>query len=729
MLREFTNFLHQVSRLEPVVLFFDDVHWADVPTTDLLAHFGRHAQELRVLVVATYRPTELLLGPHPFHHVKLELQGKGVCTDLAVGFLGRPDIERYLDLAFPGHAFPADFADLVLSRTEGNALFMADLLRFLREHGVVAEMDGRWSLARPLPDLWRELPGSIRGMIQRKLERLSDDDRRLLAAAAVEGHEFDSTAVAGALELGAAEVEERLQILDRVHGLVRLVREYEFPDRVLTLRYAFVHVLYQHALYADVSPTRRAALSAALAGTLEGHYGQGSSAIAAELGCLYEVGRDAGRAAWHFELAARNAARVFAHGEAIALAQRGLRLLETLPNKPARAALELPLQTILGLQLQVTEGYAAPAAKLAYSRARQLCPQALESGPLFTILWGLWLFSKVRSELPKAQELADELLALARRENDLDLLLQAHQALGMTAFCRGALTTAVRHVEQATALYDPNRHRTHAFLFGQDPGVICKAYGAVALWLLGYPDKAGRQSNEAIDMSRGLSPTSQALALHFAAMLHQLRRDGSRVREFSEASAAIAAEHSLVFWRAGGLVLSGWALAASGAAEEGISRLRQGLHDWQATGSGTYQTYFLGLLAELLARHGRGEEARRVLDDSLTLVRETGEGLYEAELHRLRGEARLSETAHPNADLVRQAEEDFRRALDIARRQEAKSLELRAAMSLARLSRRTNGSLEARTMLASVHDWFSEGLQTPDVREARELLETANSIS
>jgi adenylate cyclase len=723
MLREFTNFLQEASRLDPVVLFFDDLHWADVPTTDLLAHLGRHAQDLRVLVVVAYRPTELLLGQHPFYHVKLELQARGACTELTVNFLDRSDIERYLALVFPGHAFPADFADLVLSRTEGNALFMADLLGYLRERGVIAELDGRWSLPRELPDLWPELPESVRSLIRRKLERLGEEDRRLLAAASVQGYEFDSTAVAGALGLDAAEVEERLQSLDRVHGLVRPVREYEFPDHTLTLRYAFVHLLYQHALYADLTPTRRAALGVSLAQTLKGHHGQGSSAIAAQLACLYEVGRDFGRAAWQFGVAARNAARVFAHREAIVLARRGLRLLDAMPDTPARSALELPLQTTLGLQLQVTEGYAAPAAKEAYSRARELYPQASQSGSLFTVLWGLWLFSKVRSELLTAQEMADELLALARRDNDPDLTLQSHQALGMTAFCRGEPAAAVRHVEQAAVLYDPNRHRTHAFLFGQDPAVISKGFGAVSLWLLGYPEQAERQSDAAVHMSRGLSPTSQAVALHFAAMLHQLRRDDSRTCECAEAAGAIAAEHGLLFWLAASSVMSGWALATTGGADEGISRLRQGLHDWQATGSGTYQTYALGLLAELLGRQGRAEEAGRVLEEALALARQTGEGLYEAELYRLRGEVLLHGTDKPDAAVFQRAEEDFHRSLDLARHQEAKSLQLRAAMSLTRLSRyRGLVVAEARELLAEIHGWFTEGFHTPDLRAAGELL-------
>jgi predicted ATPase len=702
------------------VLFFDDLHWADASTVDLLAYVGRHCQGLRVLVVVTYRPTELLLGPHPFHRVKLELQGRGVCTELPLGFLGRADVERYLALAFPGHVFPADFAGLVHARTEGSPLFLAGLLGYLRERGVVAERGGRWVLARELPDLWQELPESVRGMIQRQLERLGADDRRLLAAASVQGHEFDSAVLAGALGRDPAEVEERLQALDRVHGLVRLVREDEFPDRALTLRYAFVHGLYQQALYGDLSPSRRAALGVALARVLEGHHREGSPAVAAELACLYEVGRDFARAARQFRLAAENAARVFAHREAVGLARRGLRLLEALPETPERDALELPLQTTLGLQLQVTEGFAAPAAGQAYTRARVLCQRAPGSPPLFPVLWGLWLSSKVRSELARALQLAEELQALAQQHGDPALALQAHQALAMTSFCRGEPAVTLRHMEQATALYDLERHRTNSTVFGQDPGVACKAFGAVALWLLGYPDEARRQSEAALELSHRLEqPSSQTLALHFAAMLHQLRGDVPRAGACADACGVFAAEHGFSFWMAGGAVMSGWALAAGGVADEGVARLRRGLRDWQATSSLTYRTYYLGLLAEVLAGQGQVAEAGRVLEEALALARRTGEGLYEAELLRLRGELLLRGPGEPAA-----AEAHFRQALEVARQQGAKSLELRAAISLARPGRPLGAPGEARARLAETYGWFTEGLQTPDLQEARGLLES-----
>jgi len=682
MLREFVNFVQESARMGTVVLFLDDVHWADASTVDLLAHLGRNCHALRALVIATYRPTEMLLGPHPFWGVKLDLQSRGACTELSPRLLEASDVARYFDLAFPGHEFPADFAALIHARTEGNPLFMAELLRDLTERGVIAQADGPWSLVGELPDLSRELPESVRSMIQRKLARLDDGDRRLLAAAAVEGYEFDSLVVAGATARDAGDAEDRLEEFERVHGLVRMVHAHELPEGALSIRYAFTHILYQQALYNQLLPTRRAALSLSLAKAMEKHFGKDNPAIAAELACLYEAGRNRLQAARQMWIAAQNAARVFAHSEAVVLARRGVKLLESVAASPQRAELELRLQTLLGLQLQVTQGFASPGARMAYEAARRLCRRTPDEASLFPVLWGLWLFHKVRSELPVAQRLADELSALARRLKDPDLSLQAYQALGMTAFCRGYPQAALVYVEQAAAIYHQERHSRHAIEFGQDPGVICKAFGAVCLWLLGHPDDAALESETAVHMSESLSPSSQAVALFFAAMVHQMRGEARQTRQFAERCASIAAEHGLSFWMAGSAVFRGWAIAAERKLDEGIAVMRQGLADWQATGSVTYRTYFLGILAETLMQAGDFRAASALVEDALALVEQTDERLWAPELHRLCGTIVMRRQRLGEA-VSQAAKEHLHRALEAAQRQGANPLELRAAVSLA----------------------------------------------
>src|SRR5262249_42122119 len=246
-------------------------HWADASTVDLLAYLGSRCAGLRLLLLAAYRPTELLLGRHPFLSAQLELQQQGVCREVPLGFLSRAEVDSYLSLAFPGHHFPEELADLVHTKTEGNPLFLVDLLRYLRDRAVLAEGPGGWALAQAVPDFQRELPASVRSLIQRKIDRLDEADRRLLVVASVQGHEFDAAVVAEAAQRDPAEVEERLEVLGAVHALVRRLREQDLPDRTPTVRYAFVHVLYQNALYASLQPTRKATLSAGVARALLGH--------------------------------------------------------------------------------------------------------------------------------------------------------------------------------------------------------------------------------------------------------------------------------------------------------------------------------------------------------------------------------------------------------------------------------------------------------------------------
>ena len=443
--RELLTFFNELSRLRPVVVFLEDVHWADASTVDLLSYAGSRIAGVRLLVIATYRPSDLLLAKHPFLQVRQELQAHGDCREVALQFLNSFDIEQYLALQFPGHSFPDNLAPSVHGCTEGNALFMVDLLRYLQDRRVIAQANGVWTLARPFPEIRLELPESVRSMIERKIDQLDEAARRLAVAAAVQGNEFDSAVVGKALSMDPAEVEERLERLERLHGLVRLVGKREFPDSTLTLRYSFVHVLYQNALESSLAATRKASLSGAIAEALIGFYAERSAEVAPETALLFHEARDFARASDHFLHAARNAARVYAYHEAIALCWRAIADAEKLKGPPRNrrvlaAALELgPLyhdMTRLDDALAAFDLAERSACEMADLEAQinAICSKA-------TVLF----FSKKRPA--EAQEQGDRALELARLAGSDAGLASSEFILACTRWCYG-------DIAEAEALFD-----------------------------------------------------------------------------------------------------------------------------------------------------------------------------------------------------------------------------------------------------------------------------------
>jgi predicted ATPase len=341
---------------------------------------------------------------------------------------------------------------------------------------------------------------------------------------------------------------------------------------------------------------------------------------------------------------------------------------------------------------------------------------------------GLWYFYLIRMELQTARELGEQLLTLAKHVGDPALLLEAHYALGNTLNYLGDLTSAQAHFAQGMALYDPQQHRSHAFRYGQDPGVACQAYAAITLWWLGYPDQALQRSHEALTLARELAhPFSLVYALFFAALLHQLRRERHLTQERAEAAIALSAEQGFALFVAGGTIFRGWVLAerfpesvaGQGQMEEGIAQMQQGLAAWRGTGAKVLRPYGLALLAEAYAKVGQREEGLTLLAEALAVTHDTGERRWDAELYRLKGELLLERSAKDDAE----AESCFRQALEMARRRQAKSWELRAATSLSRLWQRQGKRDEARQLLTEIYDWFTEGFDTADLQEAKRLLE------
>ena len=423
----------------------------------------------------------------------------------------------------------------------------------------------------------------------------------------------------------------------------------------------------------------------------------------------------------YWQRAGKRASERSAYVEAISHLRKGLAVLQMLPDMPARLQHELELQTILGPALIATKGYGAPEVAQAYTRARELCQQMGETPDVFPVLRGLWVFHEARAELQVAHELAEQLLVLAQRLQDPVYLIEAYRALGNTLFWLGEFAPARVYLEQAIALYDVQQHRALAFLYGTDPAVICLSYAAWALWLLGYPDQARRRSAEALTLAQELSHSpSLANALTWTTYLHQSCREVSMVQERAEALMGFAAEQGFQLWLAMETIRRDWALVQQGkqSAEE-LAQLYQMPAAYWASGAEPERAYWLALLAEAHGTDGQAEEGLGLLREALVVVEKSGVHQWEAELYRLQGDLLLHQTV-PDAQ---QAEACFCHALATARRQQAKSLELRTAMSLAQLWQRQGKRAVARQMLAAVYGWFTEGFDTADLREAKALLD------
>jgi predicted ATPase len=397
----------------------------------------------------------------------------------------------------------------------------------------------------------------------------------------------------------------------------------------------------------------------------------------------------------------------------------GIALLTTLAETPERLQQEMDMQIALGTALMVTIGLGAPEAKHAYDRARLLCQQLDDIPKLFTVLSGLARWYMNQTEFLTAQECGEELLTLAQRLHDPARVMEAYRMLGNIVFWRGELIMARAHLEEGLALYHAHQSRVHAMLSVRDPGVEMQGFVALTLWFLGYPDQAFTSFQQALHLAQALAhPYSLAVALNMMAWLHQCRRESLLTQDRAEAVIALATEHGFAQRQAASTMLRGWALADQGRVAEGIAQIRQGLPAWQATGTAIGQPYFLALLAEACVQGGHVEEGLALLTEALAIVDRTGEGLYEAEVYRLRGVSLLRQD-NPDATLV---EACFQQALDVSRRQQAKSWELRAAMSLARLWQRQGKRTAARELLAPIYGWFTEGFDTVDLQEAKTLL-------
>jgi TOMM system kinase/cyclase fusion protein len=691
--------LLRIAAQQPVLFVMEDLHWVDPTTLDFLSLLVDQGPTARILALFTFRPdfTPPWTGRSHVTHVTLPRLPQRQAAEMT----GR---------VAHGKALPAEVVEQVVAKTDGVPLFVEELTKMVLESGLLQERQECYVLTGPLPPL--AIPTTLHDSLMARLDRLAMV-KGLAQLGATLGREFSYELLQAVSPWDEGTLRQGLQQLVAAEFLYQR----GVPPQAT---YVFKHAMIQEAAYQSLLKSTRQQYHQRIAQVMEARFPASCETQPELLAHHYTESNLIAQAIGYWQRAGQRAIERSAYVEAVAHLTKGLELLMLLPDTSERAQQELSLQTALGLSWMTTKGMAASEVGEAYTRARELCQHVGDTKQLFAVSMGLCTFYRQRGEFQTARELGEQCLSLARREGEPMRILEAHRALGVPLFYLGEIALARAHLEQEMALYDPQQQQSHAFHYGVDPRISCLSTVNWALWLLGYPDQALGRGHDALTLAQELPhPYSLAYALQGAIRLHRFRREVQATQQCAETLLKISSEQGFAQWAAAGAMMRGWLLSEQGQEEQGIAQMRRGLDAWQLMGIEAGQPYWLSLLAEAYARTSQVEETSRLLAEALFLVHKNAESWWEAELHRLKGEVLLKQA---DAD-EREAEASFRQALDIARLQEAKSLELRAAMSVSRLWQRQGKRAEAHALLAPVYGWFTEGFDTADLQDAKALLE------
>ena len=702
---------------QPLILIFEDLHWLDSETQAFLEVLSEGVAATRILLLVNYRPE--------YRH---EWGNKTYYTQLRLDPLGQEDAQDLLT-ALLGDASALDpLKHLILAKTEGNPFFMEEVVQTLVEEKILGGERRNYHIEKAPTDL--RISPTVQGVLTARIDRLAADEKDLLQTLAVMGREFSL----GLLSSVVARPEAELyRVLSHLQGAEFIYEQPAFPE----VEYIFKHALTQEVAYNSLLVERRKALHERTAQAIEVMFHSRLEDHYSNLAHHYSRSMNTEKAVTYLYLAGQQAVQRSANAEAINSLSAALEFLKTLPDTPERTRQELVLQIALGVPLMATKGWSAPEVERAYVRARELCEQLGDTRQLFSVVRGLWECYEAQGKLGASRELGEQLFGLAENTADPALLVVAHNVLADSLYWEGQFAAARSHAEQGMVLYDRQQHHALAALYGgYDPGVAYLSFEALSVWALGYPDRCSQKMSDLLTLAYELPhhPYSVAFAQYIATWFSQYRREGQAVLEHAEAAISLSTAQDFPWFMAGATIVQGWALARQGEQAEGLVRIHQGLALSRAVGGELAQSYFLALLAETHGDSEQTEEGLAVLAEALAAVYRTGERFWEAELYRLKGQlalqsqvpslkSKVPSTQHPTPDTQTEAEACFLKAIEIAQQQQAKSLELRAVMSLSRLWQQQGKRDEARQVLTEIYGWFTEGFDTMDLQEAKALLE------
>jgi class 3 adenylate cyclase/tetratricopeptide (TPR) repeat protein len=682
---------------QPLIVVFEDLHWVDSETQALLDLLADGIEGARVLLLVNYRPE--------YKHVWGD---KTYFTELRLDALGKESAEEMLTALLGHDSSLASFKRLLIERTEGNPFFMEEIVHALIEQGVIV-FNGSFSLTRPVGA--NNLPATVQGVLAARIDRLGGREKELLQTLSVLGKEFPRGLVRGVTSLpdealGAALSE--LQLLEFIYEQPAL------PD----VEYTFKHALTQEVAYNSMLVERRRQLHRLSAETIESLFGNRLEDHYNELARHYKLGGEVLKAVRYSHLAAEQTMDRSAFAEAVEGLNGTLEQIGKLPDGKTRASLELPVQLALSRCLYLVKSPSAPETARALIRALELCDQIGDEHQTIRVLRGLAAAHFQKREIAASRELYERAVSLSERTGDQFVQAESLVGLGFSILSSAEFAIAKRNMDKAIPLYQAQPEMDSSAMWSGGDARIGSAW---ASWILGYIDQARRLLREAMAMSEVSTPAARVWLLVFGCQLLHLLRDGPALREQSEAAIAYGGKHGFGF-SGPARQFRGRALVLEGRIEEGIDEMRRAIAAMQKSGVVTFLSTELAL-AEAIGLAGRPDEGLAFLAESVSSAEKAGDRSYTAEAHRIRAELLL----RMDSSQADEAENALRMAIELAERQGARSWELRAKTSLARLLAKLGNRDEARAMLAEIYGWFTEGFDTPDLKDASALLDKLTS--
>jgi DNA-binding winged helix-turn-helix (wHTH) protein/tetratricopeptide (TPR) repeat protein len=716
MLREFCVFLEALTADTPLILWLEDLHWADSATTDLLDTLARRQEAARLLVIASYRPVDAAIEGSPVRPLKLSLLQQQQATELELELLTPATVGEYLSARFGSIAELPELTDLAYELSDGNPLFVATLADYLTMNDLLTHNHDGWAIAAPIESIRENSPESLRGILELQLQQLTGNELLLLETASVAGTQFPAQAVAGmlGLELNAVELSCD-QLAERGQFLIS-TGSVDWPDNSVGQCYQFIHDIYRRVLYSRLPPARRQRLHLRAGLAIEAGHPEQVDEVSTELALHFELGHDPERAIFHLRLAAERAQQRAAAAEAVALLNRALAQVALLPGSTANEKIELDLRLRLMRLLITAIAYTAVEQEANLDRALELCERLGDSSSEIQLLSQRCASLILQGDIEGAEN-AIIRTREATKSTD-NPVLQSHEpaAAGVTALVKGELDAAEAHFARALGLLDDADLREPSRLFGHDPGVVSLGFSALSAWLLGRPDEARRRAQLALTRSEAVGiPQVQAIALDLALSVEHLRRDAEAAIPLAAALDACLDKYCVEYPYARPLCARNWLLLESGDATAALTGMQGDIKKAQDARAGLFFPLMYITLSETCLAAGAEREGLEAMEKAFNRIH-AGERLLQAEAWRLKGELlRLDE--EPG-----QAEHCFRTALQVAGDQSALALELRAATSLGRLHRDTGQAADAGQRLQMIIDRFTEGFDTADFRDASALV-------